>query len=98
MTILWEFEEKHSLEEPVVFKPPTKLSSLRSASRMDRVTRCGVEGTCPERVFCIFNQLYSSPRQNRHPERSASRICRVTRRLWRGVEGPRRRFIYPLRL
>ena len=27
--------------------------------------------------------------QNRHPERSASLIDRVTRRLWRGVEGPR---------
>src|ERR1700733_13605244 len=28
--------------------------------------------------------------QNRHPERSASPIDRVTLRLWRGVEGPRR--------
>jgi hypothetical protein len=28
--------------------------------------------------------------QNRHPERSASPIDRVTQRLWRGVEGPRR--------
>jgi hypothetical protein len=33
--------------------------------------------------------------QNRHPERSASQIDRVTRRLWRGVEGPRRCLIYP---
>ena len=24
--------------------------------------------------------------QNRHPERSASQICRVIQRLWRGVE------------
>jgi hypothetical protein len=28
--------------------------------------------------------------QNRHPERSASPIDRLTQRLWRGVEGPRR--------
>ena len=35
--------------------------------------------------------------QNRHPERSAAQIDRVTRRLWRGVEGPRRCFIYPCR-
>ena len=26
--------------------------------------------------------------QNRHPERSASQIDRVTQRLWRGVEEP----------
>jgi hypothetical protein len=32
---------------------------------------------------------------NRHPERSASPIDRVTQRLWRGVEGPRRCLIYP---
>jgi hypothetical protein len=31
--------------------------------------------------------------QNRHPERSASQIDRVTQSLWRGVEGPRRRLI-----
>ena len=36
--------------------------------------------------------------QNRHPERSASPIGRVTQRLWRGVEGPRRCFIYPMLL
>jgi len=28
--------------------------------------------------------------QNRHPERSAAQIDRVTQPLWRGVEGPRR--------
>jgi hypothetical protein len=33
--------------------------------------------------------------QNRHPERSASPICRVTQRLWRAVEGPRRCLSYP---
>ena len=33
--------------------------------------------------------------QNRHPERSASQIDRVTQRLWRGVEGPRRCLFYP---
>ena len=31
--------------------------------------------------------------QNRHPERSASPIARVIQRLWRGVEGPRRRYL-----
>src|SRR5271168_2365258 len=31
--------------------------------------------------------------QNRHPERSASPIYRVRKRLWRGVEGPRRYLI-----
>ena len=33
--------------------------------------------------------------QNRHPERSASQLDRVTQHLWRGVEGPRRCLIYP---
>jgi len=33
--------------------------------------------------------------QNRHPERSAARIDRVTQRFWRGAEGPRRRLSYP---
>jgi hypothetical protein len=32
--------------------------------------------------------------QNRHPERSALQIDRVTQRLWRGVEVPRRCLIY----
>jgi hypothetical protein len=32
--------------------------------------------------------------QNRHPERSASQIHRVTQRLGRGVEGPRGRVSY----
>jgi hypothetical protein len=31
-----------------------------------------------------------APKQSRHPERSASRIYRKQRALWRGVEGPRR--------
>jgi hypothetical protein len=35
------------------------------------------------------------PPQNRHPERSASRISRETQWLWRGVEGPRRCLIRP---
>ena len=39
--------------------------------------------------FCIFNQSHPSPPLNRHPERSASQIGRVTQRLRRGVEGPR---------
>ena len=33
--------------------------------------------------------------QSRHPERSALQMDRVTLRLWRGVEGPRRCLIYP---
>jgi hypothetical protein len=33
--------------------------------------------------------------QTRHHERSASQIDRVTQRLWRGVEGPRRCLSYP---
>ena len=37
----------------------------------------------------------SNSRQNRHPERSASQIYRMTQRLWRGVEGPRRCLSYP---
>jgi hypothetical protein len=32
--------------------------------------------------------------KNRHPERSASHIYRVIQRLERGVEGPRRCFVY----
>jgi hypothetical protein len=33
--------------------------------------------------------------QNRHPERSASQIDRLTLRLWRAVEGPRRCLFHP---
>src|SRR6202046_4469200 len=39
--------------------------------------------------------LSSKLPQNRHPERSASQIYRVTQRLWRGVEGPRGGLFYP---
>jgi hypothetical protein len=45
------------------------------------------------RAFCIPNRMFfcfSTPQQNRHPERSASQIDHVTQRSWRGVEGPRR--------
>jgi hypothetical protein len=38
----------------------------------------------------LFRGFSSKLPQNRHPERSASQIYRVTQRLWRGVEGPRR--------
>jgi hypothetical protein len=40
-----------------------------------------------------------SPKVNKvtASERSASQINRVTQRLWRGVEGPRRYSIYPCR-
>src|SRR5580698_6688708 len=31
--------------------------------------------------------------QNRHPERSATQTCRLTQRVWRGVEGPRRCYL-----
>jgi hypothetical protein len=34
--------------------------------------------------------------QNRHPERSALQLDRVTQRLWRGVEGPRRCLVSPM--
>ena len=36
----------------------------------------------------LFGCFSSNSPQNRHPERSASRIYRVTQRLWRAVEGP----------
>ena len=56
--------------------------------------------SCEAVTFSIFScflhiqpavfQALSSPQQSRHPERSASQICRKQRALWRGVEGPRR--------
>jgi hypothetical protein len=45
------------------------------------------------RLVC---SIANSP-QNRHPERRASHIYRVTQHLWRGVEGPRRCSSYPCR-
>jgi hypothetical protein len=36
---------------------------------------------------------FSTPSQNRHPERSASQIRRIKKGLRRGVEGPRRRLL-----
>jgi hypothetical protein len=47
-----------------------------------------ISATC---LGCFLSRLP----QTRHPERSASQINRVTRRLWRGVEGPRRCLFYP---
>ena len=43
----------------------------------------------------LFRMFFVKFPQNRHPERSASQIYRVTQRLWRGVEGPRRCLSYP---
>ena len=37
---------------------------------------------------CSFGCFSSKLPQNRHPERSAARIYRVTQRLWRAVEEP----------
>ena len=42
-----------------------------------------------------FRMFFVKFPQNRHPERSASQIYRVTERLSRGVEGPRRCLSYP---
>ena len=40
-------------------------------------------------VFSAYpTSCISSPRQSRHPERSASKIYRKQRALWRGVEEP----------
>src|ERR1700760_3432326 len=43
---------------------------------------------------CVFlrtqSDVFQPPPQNRHPERSASPIYRITQDLWRVVEGPRR--------
>jgi len=56
----------------------------------------------PAHLTDVF--LLSTPQQNRHPacpgvpwERSAAQIYRPTQRLWRGVEGPRRRLSSPCR-
>jgi hypothetical protein len=45
-----------------------------------------------------FRMFFFNLPQNRHPERSASLIDRVTLSWWRGVEGPRRNLIYPMLL
>src|ERR1700691_441126 len=45
--------------------------------------------------FALFRMFFVKLPQNRHPERSASQIDRVTQRLRRGVEGPRRCLSYP---
>src|SRR3984957_669862 len=46
-------------------------------------------------ALTCFGCFSSKSPENRHPERSASQIYRVTQRLWRGVEGPRRCLSYP---
>jgi hypothetical protein len=48
-------------------------------------------GPIPQALTCLGLFFVKLP-QNRHPERSASQIDRVTQRLWRGVEGPRRAY------
>ena len=55
----------------------------------------GLNTTGSSKLRYWFKMFFFKLPQNRHPERSASRMGRVTRRLWRGVEGPRRRSIYP---
>jgi hypothetical protein len=67
----------------------TALSKLRPV-----VTAESGPGHVPSALGCLgcFSSILP---QNRHPERSASQIDRVTQRLGRGVEGPRRHLIYP---
>ena len=68
---------------------------------MDRVTRRlwrGVEESVPSVAegtsallispCCCLGCFFFKLPQNRHPERSAAQMDRVTQRLWRGVEGP----------
>ena len=38
-------------------------------------------------------QRHLQRQQSRHPERSASQICRITKGFMRGVEGPRQCFL-----
>ena len=40
------------------------------------------------RVFCTRNRMFFNPKQNRHPERSAAQIYRITNGLLRVVEEP----------
>ena len=40
--------------------------------------------------FWIRPDVFQSPPERRHPERSASQIYRISTSLWREVEGPRR--------
>jgi hypothetical protein len=51
-----------------------------------------------KREKCGLGCFSSTLPQNRHPERSASHMDRVTQRWWRGVEGPRHCFAYPMLL
>ena len=70
--------------QPVVFRPSDKAVILSACDFFDLSCFSAYSTSCIQ-----------APRQNRHPERSASQIDRVTQRLWRGVEGPRRRLITP---
>ena len=71
---------------PVVFKPLDKAVILRACDFFDLFVFSAYSTSCIQ-----------SPRQSRHPERSASQMDRVTQGLWRGVEGPRRCLIYRCR-
>jgi hypothetical protein len=53
-------------------------------------------GPCPisANLFRVF--FVNIPPPTRHPERSASQIDRLTQRLWRAVEGPRRCLCLPM--
>jgi hypothetical protein len=72
--------EKHaSVQQPLSMEPsPFPLSSREPVT-------FSIFSCFAHPISCI-----SSPRQSRHPERSASLIYRKQRALWRGVEGPRR--------
>jgi hypothetical protein len=78
----------YHVAEYATASPETPGHAAQNDGRLVRLSR---NSPC---VFWISNQLYSAlfqaPQQSRHPERSASQICRIKRALWRGVEGPRR--------
>src|SRR5580658_10915382 len=82
--------------------PAATYAALRKESRMtsteatafDRKSG-GVEGSAVRPGSRTKVSVPLVLPQNRHPERSASPIDRVTQRLWRGVEGPRRSLLYP---
>jgi hypothetical protein len=60
--------------------PQTQLPTDSSSHRLNPAQTQPPTDSSPHRLVLP---------QTRHPERSASQIVRVTRRLWRGVEGPR---------
>jgi hypothetical protein len=89
--------ERSVVERPALSFYPSDLTAPIKVTALPFVIPSAAEGSA---VRPGSRTKFSIPLvlpQNRHPERSASQIYRLTEGFWRGVEGPRRCSFHPCR-